>query len=52
MVESKDKGIPLMQPTFFKKDDPHNPKYRVIAEKNKNGIKKLVKSIQDKGNRK
>lgn len=27
MVELKEKGIPLMKPTFFKKDDPCNPKY-------------------------
>lgn len=29
MVESKDKGVPLMKPTFFEKNDPNNTKYEV-----------------------
>lgn len=27
MVESKDKGMPLMTPTFFDENDPNNPKF-------------------------
>ncbi|MGN1268679.1 MAG: hypothetical protein ACI4U0_04200 [Candidatus Aphodocola sp.] len=27
MVESEDKGLPLMRPTFFDDKDPSNPKY-------------------------
>ncbi len=48
MVESKDKGMPLMKPTFFEKNDPNNPKYNVIEDKNKSDIKKMVKRIKDK----
>ncbi len=28
MCESIDKNIPLMEPTFFSKDDKNNPKYQ------------------------
>ncbi len=27
MIESEDKGIPLMTPTFFDCKDPNNPKF-------------------------
>lgn len=45
-IEPKDKGIPLMKPTFFSKDDPQNPKYKVeAANKKECTVKKKVKSI-------
>ena len=42
MIESTDKGLPLLKPTFFKDNDPKNPKYidKKIMNKNKNKKKK------------
>ena len=40
MVESIDKGLPLLKPINFKDDDPINPKYKG----NKNVNKKVKKN--------
>lgn len=46
MVESKDKGVPLMKPTFFEKNDPNNPKYEVGDTPLT--VKQMTKSIKKK----
>ena len=43
MVESTDKGLPLLKPTVFKDDDPINPKYKGNKIVNKKGKKKKRK---------
>ena len=44
MVESEDKGLPLMRPTFFDDKDPSNPKYVSDFDRYINNFIELVKT--------